>query len=122
MDDVNHTQCPPGSHTFDAGDPHYEGRVDEHGNQRCNDDSQPMFYCTRDEGYHHVGADAEPCFLIQEQGWAIPAPQAGEHCYEPEGGVHRCIFHPDSDDCPPLDLPVIVAAANGWVPPQEWEE
>lgn len=113
-DEINHTQCPPGSHTFDAGDPFYEGRVDEHGNLLCNGGEQPIFYCTRDEDYHHVGADAKPCFLIQEPGWDIEAPQAGEHCYQPDESdraVRRCIWHPGSDDCPVLDLAAIVAAA-----------
>lgn len=77
--ETDHAQCPPGSHTFDAGDDHYEGRVDEHGNQLCNDCGTPMFYCTVDNRYHHVqgpGEDVAPCFLIQEQAWRIPAPPA----------------------------------------------
>jgi hypothetical protein len=115
--EIDHTKCPREAHTFDAGDEHYEGRVDEHGNQLCNDDAQPIFYCTRDENYHHVGAGAEPCFLIQEPGWDIPAPARGEHAYDLENGGQRvCILHRGSDDpCPVLDLAAIVNATPGGV-------
>lgn len=122
-DEIDHAQCPPGSHTFDAGDDHYEGRVNEHGNQVCNDCDAPMFYCRIDEGYHHVqgpGDEVEPCFLIQEQAWPVPAPQPGEHIYEPDAadrGKWTCIRH-QGQPCPPLDLAVLTRATAYPAPPE----
>jgi hypothetical protein len=119
LHEIDHAQCPPGSHTFDAGSDTYEGRVDEHGNQLCNDCGTPMFYCRRDEGYHHVqqpGSDpAEPCFLIQEPAWPVPAPQPGEHAYELEATAGWvCLRHEET--CPPLDTAVLTHATA--IPPQ----
>ena len=110
--ETDHAQCPPGSHTFDAGDDHYEGRVDEHGNQLCNDCGTPMFYCTVDNRYHHVqgpGEDVAPCFLIQEQAWRIPAPPAGQHGYELEATAGWvCLRHEET--CRALDTAVLTHA------------
>jgi hypothetical protein len=113
--EVDHTQCPPGSHTFDAGSADYEGRVDEFGNLRCNDDGQPMFHCTQTEWYHHVGADAEPCLVNTDHGWAIPAPKAGEHVYQMsdhDRTVWTCILHGDGSTCPPHNLGVLAIATE----------
>lgn len=110
MSDIDHTTCPDGSHTFDAGDPHYEGRVDEYGNTRCNDCDHPTFYCTVDDQWYHVGTSTGPCMLADDGG-AIPAPRAGSHVYEPDAfdvSRRHCILHPTATDCPVLDLAALV--------------
>lgn len=75
---IDHTTCPPDAHTFDAGDPSYQGRVDATGRTLCNDDRALMFYCTVIEWYGHAGADVPPCYMIQAPSADIPVPDAVE--------------------------------------------
>ncbi len=77
MSELDHYHCPPSAHDFDPDGTRPEEQArDEHGRRVCNDCGALCFYGTGDDQYHHAGRDAEPCFLVQEENFDIPVPDA----------------------------------------------
>ena len=74
----DHTKCPPGSHdfTFNAEDFGADAEIQKHDGPLllCNGCPAVVFYCRRDENYHHAGINTRSCFLVQEAGQDVPVP------------------------------------------------
>jgi len=91
-----HEVCAPEWHSFDPGDTHYEGALTERGWLACNDCGRRVFHCAADGGYHHLGADAEPCFLVGDRGWDVAAPGTDpRHPYEGPRAPEVCPYDGD---------------------------
>jgi len=92
---MDHSLCLPDAHdfVFDPADFGPDASLQAHdlyNRLACNDCHQPMFYCTRDNEWHHAGVDIEPCFLINEPGQDVTDPIYCGRCGRPACGGADC--------------------------------